>query len=106
MKISYYILNFSFTEFRFVFKESAVLKADEQLLNKKNYSWDPLIGIIDLLILKRADLIIGTHSSNFARLLFEFMHVDDPDPYYKFISLDSYYFVYGYGDLFSKSNVI
>ena len=80
--------------------------ADEQLVNKRNFSWDPLIGIIDLLILKRADLVLATHSSNFARLLFECMHADDPDPYYKFISLDSYYYIYGYGDLFSKSNVI
>ena len=88
-----------------MFKESAILKADEQLKNRTNFAWDPLVGIIDLLILKRASLVIATHSSNFARLLFEYMHADDPDPYYRFISLDSHYFVYGYGDLFSKSNV-
>ena len=58
-----------------------------------------------MLILIRADLVVATHSSNFGRLVFELMHVDDPDPYYKFISLDKNYYIYGFHELLSKSNV-
>jgi hypothetical protein len=58
---------------------------------------------MELLILKRADLVVATHSSNFGRLVFEYMHVDDPDPFYKFISLDKNYFLHGFpNDIFSK----
>ena len=56
------------------------------------------MGIVDMLILNKADLVIATHSSNFARLVYENMHVDDPDPFYKFISLDKDYFVHGFSD--------
>jgi hypothetical protein len=51
-----------------------------------------------MLILNRADLVIGTHSSNFARLIYEMMHVNDPDPFLRFISLDKDYFIFGYDD--------
>ena len=56
------------------------------------------MGIVDMLILNKADLVIATHSSNFARLVYENMHVDDPDPFYKFISLDKDYYIHGYRD--------
>ena len=58
------------------------------------------MGIVDMLILilTKADLVIATHSSNFARLVYKNMHVSNPDPFYKFISLDKDYFVFGYDD--------
>ena len=65
-----------------------------------------MIGIIDLLILIRADLVVATHSSNFGRLIFEYMHADDPDPYFKFVSLDRSYHIHGFSKLFSKNHTI
>ena len=43
--------------------------------------------IFDFLILKRADLVVCSDSSDFNRLIYESMHIHDPDPFYKFITL-------------------
>ena len=60
-----------------------------------------------MLILKRANLALATHSSNFGRLVFELMHIDDSDPFHKFISLDKNYFLHGFPyEIYNKLNFI
>ena len=60
-----------------------------------------------MLILKRANLVLATHSSNFGRLVFELMHIDDSDPFHKFISLDTGYYLHGFpNEHYSKLNLI
>ena len=44
----------------------------------------------------KCDLVVATHSSNFGRLIYEFMNVDHPNPFNRFKSLDREYFIYGY----------
>ena len=80
--------------------------ASEQAKNQK-YEWSCLIGIMDMLILSRANFVVGTFSSNFARLVFELMHSIDPDPFYRFKSLDVPYFIYGFNEnILTKNNVL
>ena len=99
------MLIFRYSDFRFVFNEKFIQKASKQLFDKRKYQYNVLIGVLDMLILARADLVIGTHSSNFGRLVFELMHIDDSDPFYKFISLDNDYYLHGFPNgIHSKFN--
>jgi hypothetical protein len=102
-----FFIFFSYKEYDFIYNKNAILKASEQTVQKQAYDWDSLIGLIDLFIFIKCDLVIATHSSNFGRLVYEFMHVDDPNPFNKFKSLDSEYFIYGYnnGILSNKYNL-
>jgi hypothetical protein len=54
------------------------------------------------MIFKKADLVVGTFSSNFGRLVYELMHIEHPNPFVKFISLDKPYFIYGYSNISSN----
>ena len=72
-----------------------------QLKEKLLYRWDSKVGLLDLFIFAKCDYVIATHSSNFGRLVYEIMHVKEPNPFYRFKSLDSPYFIHGY-----KSNIL
>ncbi len=58
-------------------------------------------GLNDLFVLSKCDYVVATHSSNFGRLVYELMHIIEPNPFYKFKSLDLNYFIHGY-----KSNIL
>ena len=75
-----------------------ILKESEQTLQKQAYKWDSLLGLLDMFIFTKCDLVIGTFSSNFGRLVYEVMHIDDPNPFNRFKSLDTEYFIYGYSN--------
>ena len=66
-----------------------------------------MIDLLDLFIFSKCDLVIATYSSNFGRLIFEVMHIDDPNPFNRYKSLDSEYFIHGYqnGILTNKYNL-
>ena len=53
--------------------------------------------MVDLTILKQAEYVICTHSSNVGRLLFEYMYSENSveDAYFRIKSLDSDYFFVG-----------
>ena len=64
---------------------------NEATSSNKSDVYGSLIEIVDFLILKRADLVVCSHLSNFTRLIYESMHMHDPDPFYKFITLGKDY---------------
>ena len=76
-----------------------MIKASEQFEQQASYKWESLIGLIDLFILAKCNYVIATHSSNFGRLVYEYMHIDDPNPFNKFKSVDKTYFIYGYPNI-------
>ena len=89
--------------YTFIYNKTSIQKATEQLSKKLKYKWESLIGFIDLFILTRCNFVAATFSSNFGRLVYEFMHVDDPNPFKRFKSLDTEYFIHGYNsDIISK----
>ena len=75
------------------------MKASLQTKQKNEYKWKSLIGLIDLFILSKCDFTIATHSSNFGRLVYEFMHVNETDPFIRFKSVDKEYYIHGYKSL-------
>ena len=85
-----------FTDYNFFYNRDTIVKASRQLSQKFDHKWESLIGLLDLFILSRCDFTIATHSSNFGRLVYEFMHVNDPDPFIRFKSMDKDYFIHGY----------
>ena len=89
---------FSYRGFEFIYNKNSILKASEQTSQKKDYKWESLLGLLDLFIFTKCDLVIGTFSSNFGRLVYELMHIDDPNPFNRFKSIDSEYFIYGYSN--------
>ena len=69
-----------------------------------NFKWESLIGFLDLFILSRCNFVALTFSSNFGRLVYELMHVDDPNPFIRYVSLDSKYYIHGFhSDLLTKN---
>ncbi len=77
------------------------MKASKQKEEKSSYKWESLMGFKDLFVLSKCDFVVATHSSNFGRLVYELMHIIEPNPFYKFKSLDSSYYIHGY-----KSNIL
>ena len=94
--IFFYFSILRYPEYNFIYDKSQIIKASKQLIQKKLYDWDSSIGLIDLFILSKCDFVVATHSSNFGRLVYEFMHIEDPDPFHKFKSVDRAYFIHGY----------
>jgi hypothetical protein len=86
--------------YNFIRDQTSILEASLQLNQKISHKWKSLIGLIDLFILSKCDFIVATHSSNFGRLVYEFMHANDPDPFVKFKSVDKDYYIHGYESLF------
>ena len=87
-------------EYHFIYDKEAINKSSRQLTEKEAFKWESLMGLRDLFVLSMCDYVVATHSSNFGRLVYEFMHKDEPNPFYKFKSLDSSYHIHGY-----KSNI-
>ena len=85
-----------FKEYEFIYNKSVILKSSEQTSQKNAFKWDSLLGLPDLFIMTKCDFVIATHSSNFGRLVYEMMHVDSPNPFNKFKSLDYEYYIHGY----------
>ena len=93
----------SYPEYRFVYNITSIKRASEQLAEKEAHKWESLIGFLDLFILSRCNFVAATFSSNFGRLIYEFMHVDDPSPFRRYKSLDWKYYIHGYNsDLISR----
>jgi len=96
MGLNKYFLFFSYSEYRFIYNETSIKRASEQLVQKEAHNWESLIGFLDLFILAKCDFVAATFSSNFGRLVYEFMHIDDPNPFNRFKSLDLDYVLHGY----------
>ena len=92
-------INCRYPEYKFIYDESQIEKASKQLAEKDTYKWESSIGLIDLFVLSKCDFTIATHSSNFGRLIYEFMHIDNTDPFNRFKSVDEKYFIHGYKSL-------
>jgi hypothetical protein len=88
-----------YPEYKFIYDASQIEKASKQFAEKDSYKWESTIGLIDLFVLSKCDFTIATHSSNFGRLIYEVMHIDDPDPFNRFKSVDEKYFIHGYKSL-------
>ena len=54
---------------------------------------------MDLFILAKCDYVLVTHSSNYGRLVYEFMHIDEPNPFYRLKSMDKSYYIHGYKNI-------
>ncbi len=98
MRFNLHEKKISFKEYEFIYNKSSILKTSEQISQKKAFKWESLIGLLDLFIFIKCDFVVATHSSNFGRLVYEVMHVDDSNPFNRFKSLDSGYFIYGYNN--------
>ena len=72
------------------------MQASKQLKEKASHKWESLIGFLDLFIFAKCDFVVATFSSNFGRLIYEFMHVGQPNPFNRFKSLDQSYSILGY----------
>ena len=96
MTIRFIFIFWRYTDYRFIYDKQAILKASKQYKLKGLYKWESLIGLIDLYVLSKCNFVVATHSSNFGRLVYEFMHIDDPNPFNRFKSLDKNYFIHGY----------
>ena len=96
MGLNKYFLFFSYSEYHFIYNETSIKRASEQLAQKEAHNWESLIGFLDLFILAKCDFVAATFSSNFGRFVYEFMHIDDPNPFNRFKSLDWKYYIHGY----------
>ena len=74
----------------------SIKQASEQIPQGMGYNWESLIGFLDLFIISRCNFVVVTCTSNFGRLIYEFMHIDDPNPFKRFKSLDINFGVHGY----------
>ena len=93
---SIYILISSFSSFQFIYNAASVQQASKQIKEKASHKWQSTIGLLDLHILSKCDFVVATFSSNFGRFIYEFMHIEHPNPFYKFKTLDSPYSILGY----------
>ena len=96
MGLNKYFIFLSYSEYHFIYNETSIKRASEQLAKKESHNWESLIGFLDLFILAKCDFVVATFSSNFGRLVYEFMHIDDPNPFNRFKSLDLEYVLHGY----------
>lgn len=100
----------SFNDYKFIYNKEKILQlnANEQpefmdAVKKKSYKWESLIGFLDLFVFSQCDFVASTFSSNFGRMIYEMMHVNDTNPFLRFKSLDKAYFIHGYtSDLLSR----